>query len=71
MTYVGHLKVLDADSHVMELADFLDDFIDPEYSGRLKRQQMEAMARVIEEAVTKAEARADPRQKKKRWPNSA
>jgi len=57
MTYAGHLKVLDADSHVMELADFLDDFIDPEYSGRLKRQQMEAMARVIEEAVTKAEAR--------------
>ena len=35
-TYVGGRSVLDADSHVMELADFLDDFIDPEFKDRLR-----------------------------------
>ena len=32
MTYAGERVILDADSHVMELADFLDGHIDPEYS---------------------------------------
>lgn len=29
MTYAGERVILDADSHVMELADFLDGHIDP------------------------------------------
>jgi predicted TIM-barrel fold metal-dependent hydrolase len=56
-TYVGQRKVLDADSHVMELADFLDGFIDPDYRDRLRRRGMEALAPVLEGAVAKANAR--------------
>ena len=37
MTYAGQRVILDADSHVMELADFLDDFIDPAQRDRLPR----------------------------------
>ena len=37
MTYAGQRRILDADSHVMELADFLDDFIEPEQRDRLRR----------------------------------
>ena len=37
MTYAGGRAILDADSHVMELADFLDDFIDPYRRDRLRR----------------------------------
>jgi len=56
-TYVGQRRVLDADSHVMELADFLDGFIDPDYRDRLRRRGMEALAPVLEGAVAKANAR--------------
>ena len=34
MTYAGERTILDADSHVMELGDFLDDFIDPAQRDR-------------------------------------
>ena len=33
MTYAGTRTILDADSHVMELADFLDEFIEPDGTG--------------------------------------
>jgi predicted TIM-barrel fold metal-dependent hydrolase len=56
-TYVGQLKVLDADSHVMELADFLDEFIDPDYRDQLRRRGMDALAPVFESALAKADAR--------------
>ena len=36
MSYAGERVILDADSHVMELADFLDHHIDPEYAPRLR-----------------------------------
>ena len=52
-TYVGDRRVLDADSHVMELADFLDAFIDPDYRDRLRRRGMEALA---------------PGPRRRRWP---
>ena len=53
--------VLDADSHVMELADFLDDFIDPAQAGRLRRKGMDALRPVLEAASAKARDRvADP-----------
>ncbi len=57
MTYVGDRKVLDADSHVMELADFLDDFIDPDHRGLLRRGAAEAFAPVVDDAVARVEAR--------------
>jgi uncharacterized protein len=61
MTYAGDRKILDADSHVMELADFLDGFIDPAESSRLRRGGMEALRPVLEDAVAKAQSReADP-----------
>jgi predicted TIM-barrel fold metal-dependent hydrolase len=56
-TYVGDRRVLDADSHVMELADFLDDFIDPAYRDRLRRRGMDALAPVLANAVARAETR--------------
>jgi len=56
-TYVGERKVLDADSHVMELADFLDGFIDPDYRDRLRRRGMDALAPVLNGAVARANAR--------------
>jgi uncharacterized protein len=61
MTYAGDRVILDADSHVMELADFLDSHIDPEYATRLRRRGMEALKGVLDGAVARAEARnADP-----------
>ena len=61
MTYAAGRVILDADSHVMELADFLDDFIDPGERDRLRRRGMDALAPVLEEAVRRAEARgSDP-----------
>jgi uncharacterized protein len=61
MTYAGDRVILDADSHVMELADFLDDFIEPDLAPRLRRRGFEARGPALEEAVAKAEARrSDP-----------
>lgn len=61
MTYAGDLQILDADSHVMELGDFLDDFIDPEQASRLRRRGMDALAPVLDQAVSRAERRrSDP-----------
>jgi predicted TIM-barrel fold metal-dependent hydrolase len=57
MTYVGDRKVLDADSHVMELPDFLDDFIDPEYKGRLRVGAAGSWGAVIDDARARARAR--------------
>jgi predicted TIM-barrel fold metal-dependent hydrolase len=57
MTYVGELKVLDADSHVMETTDFLDEFIDPDYRTRLRRRAMDALAPLIDDAMTRVESR--------------
>lgn len=61
MTYAGEREILDADSHVMELADFLDRYIDPSQRHRLRRKGMEALAPVLEDARARAEARrSDP-----------
>jgi predicted TIM-barrel fold metal-dependent hydrolase len=62
-TYVGERSVLDADSHVMELADFLDDFLDPEFKDRLR--DMTSPAGVLTDAVARSEARrSDPEKAK-------
>jgi uncharacterized protein len=61
MTYAGTLPILDADSHVMELSDFLDDHIDPDQRDRLRRRPMEGFAPLLESAVAGAAARrSDP-----------
>jgi uncharacterized protein len=57
MTYAGHRTILDADSHVMELGDFLDGFIDPGQRDRLKRAGMEALEPVFGRALARAGAR--------------
>src|SRR2546421_182978 len=47
MSYAGTREILDADSHVMELPDFLDEFVQPEIAERLyggSRAQNLAMA---------------------------
>lgn len=56
-TYAAGRRILDADSHVMELADFLDEFIDPSQRDRLRRRGMEALQPVLDSAVRKAEER--------------
>src|SRR2546421_2834488 len=61
MTYAGQRTILDADSHVMELADFLDDFIDPSQRDQLRRDGMEALKPVLDGAMARAEGRrSDP-----------
>ena len=61
MTYAGERAILDADSHVMELADFLDEFIEPDVRDRLRRQGLEALRPVLEDAQYKAQRRrTDP-----------
>jgi predicted TIM-barrel fold metal-dependent hydrolase len=61
MTYAGELPVLDADSHVMELADFLDEHIDPDQRDRLRRRAMEGFAPLLESALAGAAARRSDR----------
>ena len=57
MTYAGSRRILDADSHVMELSDFLDGFIEPEQRDRLRRRGMEALHEVLDTAVARFEKR--------------
>jgi uncharacterized protein len=59
MTYAGELTILDADSHVMELADFLDEFIDPSQRDRLRRGGMDALKPVLDDAMSKARSRRE------------
>jgi predicted TIM-barrel fold metal-dependent hydrolase len=61
MTYAGGRTILDADSHVMELGDFLDDFIDPRQRDRLRRRGMDALAPVLSDAQAKADRRSTDR----------
>jgi uncharacterized protein len=61
MTYAGPMPILDADSHVMELSDFLDTHIDPDQRDRLRRQAMDGFAPLLESALAGAQARrSDP-----------
>jgi uncharacterized protein len=56
-TYAEGRRILDADSHVMELADFLDAHINDEFRDQLKRRGMEALKPVLDAAVHKADKR--------------
>src|SRR5262249_28244785 len=57
MTYAGDRRLLDADSHVMELADFLDEHIEPSQRHRLRRRAFEAFGPLLERAQAGAAAR--------------
>ena len=58
MTYAGQRTILDADSHVMELPGFLDDFIEPAQRDRLNRDGLRRRTAMIDDAVAKARARS-------------
>ncbi len=59
MTYAGRRVILDADSHVMELDDFLDDYLEPPERERLRRRGMEALAAVLDDARRRAVQRSE------------
>jgi predicted TIM-barrel fold metal-dependent hydrolase len=66
MAYAGNRQILDADSHLMELPGFLDDYIEPELRERLRGRQMEVFTPILDEAVARARARRnDPAEKAK------
>ena len=61
MTDTASRIILDADSHIMELADFLDPFIDDAQRDRLRRRGMDALEPVLRGATEKAaQRRTDP-----------
>jgi predicted TIM-barrel fold metal-dependent hydrolase len=61
MTYVGDRVVYDADSHVMEPADFLDPFLSDEDAPLLRREGLERMRPLLDEAMARhADRRSDP-----------
>jgi predicted TIM-barrel fold metal-dependent hydrolase len=61
MSYADGRPILDADSHLMELPGFLDQFIEADMLDRLKGRSMKALAPVLERATADAETRrADP-----------
>jgi predicted TIM-barrel fold metal-dependent hydrolase len=64
MTYAGAQRMLDADSHLMELPGFLDPFIERDMRDRLKRREMTSLAPMLDAAAEAAERRrADPQKR--------
>lgn len=56
-TYSRGRAIYDADSHVMELADFLDPFISPQGAELLHRGGMEALKPVLDGATARRDER--------------
>ena len=54
MTYAGKQRILDADSHVMELPDFLDDFLSADERKLLNRSLFDARQQILEDATSNA-----------------
>lgn len=59
MTYAGDIRILDADSHVMELGDFLDDYLSDADRGLLNRSLFEGRKDILDKAGSRAAARRD------------
>jgi predicted TIM-barrel fold metal-dependent hydrolase len=57
MTYARTHEILDADSHVMELPGFLDDFVEPAFRGRLRDLEVEALKPALAKATARAQRR--------------
>jgi predicted TIM-barrel fold metal-dependent hydrolase len=63
MSYSGGRRILDADSHLMELPGFLDEHIEAGMLERLQGRSMERLRPVLDTARARAEQRArDPEQ---------
>ncbi|MCK9904914.1 amidohydrolase [Frankia sp. Cpl3] len=59
MTYSGQQKIFDADSHLMELPDFLDDFLTADQRATMRRDALAARQALIAVAVAGARTRRD------------
>jgi len=59
MSYAGELKILDADSHVMERGDFLDDYLGEDDRKLLNRAMFDALRGTLDKATSNATARRD------------
>lgn len=59
MTYIADRLVYDADSHVMELADWLEPFADAATAAKLRPLYLGAAGALAERAVAEAAARRD------------
>jgi predicted TIM-barrel fold metal-dependent hydrolase len=59
VTYASGRRILDADSHLMELPGFLDDFIEPAMLDRLENRGMTRLASMLSKEEQKAQARGD------------
>lgn len=59
MTYAGQQRVLDADSHVMELSDFLDEFLTADERKLLNRSLFDARRETLDEASASATRRRE------------
>ncbi len=59
MTYVEGRTIYDADSHVMELPNWLESYADPEIRDRLKPLYLGGAGALAEQAVAEASARHD------------
>ncbi|HMK11402.1 MAG TPA: amidohydrolase family protein, partial [Acidimicrobiales bacterium] len=57
-TYANGRRILDADSHLMELPGFLDPFIDDAMRERLKGRSMAAVAPLLDRATAAAKDRS-------------
>ncbi|HLI54639.1 MAG TPA: amidohydrolase family protein [Acidimicrobiales bacterium] len=69
MTYAGERVVLDADSHVMEMPDFLDGYVDPALKDRLRRDAFDGFQPLIDSAAKRR--RAEPAAARSGGPVSA
>ena len=61
MAYAGQRTIFDADSHILELPDFLDAYVAPEKRGLLRRELFEQRKETLATAIASAEGRrTDP-----------
>ena len=57
MTYAGDKTIFDADSHVMEFGDFLDDYLSEDERKLLNRGMFDAARERLDQAAANAKAR--------------
>jgi len=61
MAYAGQRTIFDADSHILELPDFLDAYMAPDKRGLLRRDLFDLRKETLQAAVAHAEERrTDP-----------
>jgi predicted TIM-barrel fold metal-dependent hydrolase len=61
MAYAGQRTIFDADSHILELPDFLDAYVAPDKRGLLRRDLFELRKETLDAAIASAAGRrTDP-----------